>query len=197
MNVTEFKKYMKNNFSAEVVQLIVCNNAMYQKYLHDYNGFYEGTIRASIWSVLRTKLPDDWFVQAECQYPVKNENSKNRADIVVWSPEEKSFIFEVKPFIGIDVIKNDITKLKNYLKNNIDQEQTAFMIFTTIYEHWKSENWQNKKWTKCEYCFEKYEIGGSMPWGYGDCPNCDFTKKTLANLQVENIGIIPLFIEIK
>ncbi|MEK0337129.1 MAG: hypothetical protein QQN41_06810, partial [Nitrosopumilus sp.] len=136
MNVEDFRNYMANNFSNEVVSLINCDNRIYQKYLQNYNEFYEGTIRAAIWSVLRNKLPEDWFVQAECQYPVRNGDSNDRADIVVWSPDEKSFVFEVKPFVGIDVIKNDITKLKNYLNNNIEQEQIAYMIFTTIYKQW-------------------------------------------------------------
>lgn len=196
MNVEDFRNYMANNFSNEVVSLINCDNRIYQKYLQNYNEFYEGTIRAAIWSVLRNKLPEDWFVQAECQYPVRNGDSNDRADIVVWSPDEKSFVFEVKPFVGIDVIKNDITKLKNYLNNNIEQEQIAYMIFTTIYKQWIPEEWPKKDWNKCEYC-KKYNIGGAMPWGYGDCPNCDFTEDTLNYLKEENIEIIPLFFEIK
>ncbi len=197
MNISEFKEYMVNTFSNEVVNHIECKNEMFKKYLIDYKEFYEGTIRAAIWSVLRNKLPNDWFIQAECQYPGIIENSNERADIVVWSSNEKSFVIEVKPFIGINAIKKDILKLKNYLKNNIDQEQTSYMVFTIIYEHWKQENWPNKKWIKCEYCKEKYEIGDAMPWGYGDCPNCDFTKKTLTYLNEEKIELIPLFFKIK
>jgi hypothetical protein len=193
MNNIEFRKYMSSNFASDVTQVLVCNNSKYKEYIKSYEGLYEGTIRAAAWHVLRNRLPDSWFVQAECEYPEKD--TVDRADIVVWSIDQIPFVIEVKPFIGMDKILDDIEKLNRYLKRNIHENRYSYLIYLTIYGIWELEVYPHKNSRTCTYCSDKYkEIGKCMPFGYGDCRKCIFAQQTVRHLNRKNIEVIPLYI---
>lgn len=195
MDTKKFREYMSSNFADDVTPSIVCNNPKYKEYIESYEGLYEGTIRAAAWHILRNKLPDSWFIQAESEYPEKDP--VDHADIVVWSVDKIPFVIEVKPFIGIDKILADIEKLERYINRNIDENRHTYMIYLTIYGIWNLEYYQNKDWKDCRYCYDKYkEIGKCMPFGYGDCLNCDFAKKTVKHLARKNIEVIPIYIPV-
>lgn len=192
--ITEFKQYMLHRFAEDVVRTMQNDNDLYQVYIEDYWGFYEGTIRAAVWAVLRKKLPKTWFVQAECPYPEYQGKGTERADVLVWSPRRVPFVVEVKPGAWMGGIKRDIVKMKRHIAMKTSSLQTAYMVFPIIYGYWKLESDPDKNWKKCDFCWQK-GVGKSMPYGHGDCKNCDFTTQTLEYIRNENVHVIPLYIK--
>ncbi len=75
--------------------------------------------------------------------------------------------------------------------------QWAYVVFPVIYGYWKLDEYPGKDWKKCDYCFSKYGVGGTLPYGYGDCKSCKFTTETLQYLDSNEIRILSIFIEVE
>lgn len=78
-------------------------------------GHFEGTVRAALFAVLRERLPATWLVEAEVPYPDHGSYKNDRADILLWSPDDEPYVIEVKPSDDINAIRNDFRKIAKHI----------------------------------------------------------------------------------
>jgi hypothetical protein len=92
-------------------------------------GHHEGTIRAALFAVLRQKLPRDWLVEAESPYPTHKSPINDRADVMVWSPDDEPLAFEVKPSDDLNRLRSDVGKLSKHVNMKSSRLQYGVVAF--------------------------------------------------------------------
>ncbi len=118
VTINSLKEYLRGDFGEDVGRLLFSEHRLEDDKTRGSNK--EGTLRAAAFALLRLKLPEAWLVEAETAYPKNSarspEKKNKRPDIIVWSPSQTPFAFEVKPSPVGSKTDDDVVKLREQMR---------------------------------------------------------------------------------